>query len=60
MGEDKKDQQSVHTHTTKTIATKKTDHQSKIEVSDKTDFVLIDLRDEESFERYHIWEGSRL
>lgn len=58
IGEDK-DNQSTHTHqTAKTIKTTKTDQEFKLEITDKTDFVLIDLREEAEFEKYRIVEGS--
>ena len=61
MGDDNKDNQSIQTtQTSKTINTTKTDANIKLEVTDKTDFVLIDLREEPAFERYRIVEGTDL
>lgn len=53
------DNQSEHTHqTAKTINTTIKDQVVKIEVSDKTDFMLVDLRDESAFQKYRIVEGT--
>ncbi len=61
MGQDNYDTQSIQTHqTTKTIVTTKTEAHIKLEITDKTDYVLIDLREESAFEKYRILEGSRL
>lgn len=58
MGQDDYDANSIQTHqTTKTIVTTKTEAHIKLEVTDKTDFVLVDLRDEASYEKYRILEG---
>lgn len=59
MGHDEGyDSQSVQTHqTNKTITTTKTEMNIKIEITDKTDFVLVDLRDEPAFEKYRIVDG---
>ncbi len=57
MGDD--EGQSVNTHqTTKTITTTKTDQNFKLEITEKTDFVLVDLRDEADFEKYRIVDGK--
>lgn len=49
---------SVHTHqTSKTISTTKTHQQFNIEIGDKTDYLLLDLRPEEDFQQYHISDG---
>lgn len=61
MGQDDYDGRSLQTHqTAKTIVTTKTEVHIKMEISDKTDFVLVDLRDEAAFERYRIVDGKRL
>lgn len=50
-----RDNQSTHTHnTTKTIQTTKTEQQFKLEITDKTDYILIDMREESEFEKYRI------
>ena len=54
-----RDNHSENTHqTSKTIQTTIKDQVIKIEISDKTDFMVIDLRDEASYQKYHIIEGS--
>lgn len=61
MGEEgyKPDNHSEHTNqTAKTIQTTIKDQVIKIEVSDKTDFMLVDLRAESDFEKFHILEGT--
>ncbi len=61
MGEEgySPENESEHTHqTAKTIQTTIKDQVIKIEVSDKTDFMLIDLRDEAAFDKYRIVEGT--
>ena len=61
LGNDNRDLQSHNTdQTTKTLVTTKQDQKNKIEVSDKTDFILIDLRDEAAFEKYRIVEGRHI
>lgn len=52
------DGQSADTHPTKTLVTKQKEQNFALEVSQKTDFVLVDLRDEVAFEKYRIVEGS--
>lgn len=61
MGQDDYDfdAKSFQTHqTTKTIVTTKTEMNIKIEITDKTDFVIVDLRDEAAFEKYHVVDGN--
>lgn len=59
MGQDDYDAQSIQTHqTTKTIVTTKTEMNIKMEITDQTDFVIVDLRDEVSFDKYRIVDGS--
>ena len=59
MGQDDYDTKSFQTQqTTKTIVTTKTEMNIKMEISDKTDFVVVDLRDEASFEKYRIVDGN--
>lgn len=58
LGDDKHDAQSLNTQqTSKTITTTKTDQNFKLEVTEKTDFALVDLRDEPEFEKYRIVDG---
>lgn len=58
-GDNGRDNHSENTHqTSKTIQTTIKDQVIKIEISDKTDFMVIDLRDEGSYQKYHIIEGS--
>lgn len=53
--------QSIQSNqTNKTITTTKTEQHYKLEISDKTDFVLLDLRDEVSFEKYRIIDGMSI
>lgn len=57
LGDD--DGRSVNTQqTSKTITTTKTDQNFKLEITEKTDFVLVDLRDEVDYEKYRIVEGK--
>lgn len=59
MGSDNYDTQSINTNqTSKTVVTSKTQQNFNIEVNEKTDYVLIDLRDDTAFEKYRIVEGS--
>lgn len=59
MGQDDYDTKSFQTQqTTKTIVTTKTEMNIKMEITDKTDFVVVDLRDEASFEKYRIVDGN--
>lgn len=61
LGNDNRDAQSHKTdQTTKALVTTKQDQKNKIEVSDKTDFILVDLRDEAAFEKYRIVEGRHI
>lgn len=60
MGAEDYDTQSIQTNqTTKTIVTTKTEQNFKIEVTEKTDYVLVDLRDQLSFEKFRIKEGTQ-
>jgi hypothetical protein len=62
MGEE--DQLRLETHsnltsqTSKTITTLRSVNQHSLEVSEHTDFVILDLRDEVEYEKYRIKEGN--
>lgn len=59
MGGDDYDTKSINTNqTNKTVVTSKTEQKFTLEVSEKTDYVLVDLREESSFEKYRIIEGT--
>lgn len=57
IGNDSPPKDSNSVHGKQSIKTTKIEQQFKIEISDATDFLLLDLRPEEDYAKYHIRES---